>query len=319
MDRRLLGRTGISVSRVLLGCGSIGGIGSSPAGKGKGLSRVEGLEQIDMAVELGVNTLDTANSYAGGVSERVVGEWIALHPAADVLVATKVGNLVDSRQVAPDLSPAHISVQLAESLRRLGRVDLYLAHTPDPTTPIEQTLETFTAAVESGQVRAIGACNLSAAELEAALDAADRLGLVGYQWIQNGYNLLDREDEADLLGMVRDQGLGYTPYSPLAGGVLAGRYERGLPAPARSRMGILTGAAPELDDSTWRGLTGLQEAARVREVSMAALALAWVLSVPEVTAPLVAPRSPDQFADVEEALRIDLSADERAELTALFK
>lgn len=318
MDRRPLGRTGLAVSRVLLGCGSIGGIGSPPVTRGKGLSPEQGLQQIDTGIALGINALDTANSYGGGMSEQVVGQWIASHPDADVLVATKVGNRVRPDQRGIDLSPAHIAKQVSASLARLGRIDLYLSHAPDPGTPIQTTLEAFAAVLDNGQARAIGACNLNAAELQAALDAAERHGLPGYQWVQNEYNLLTRDDETDLLRIVRERGLGYTPFSPLAGGILAGRYQRGAAPPPDSRMAILPSSLPELDQSTWDALDALTRAARGRDVSVAALALAWVLTAPDVTASLVAPRRPEQFADVQQALEIELDEDERAKLAALF-
>ena len=306
------------MSRVLLGCGSIGGIGSPAVSRGKGLSPEQGLVQIDTAVALGINTLDTANSYAGGLSEQVVGQWIAAHPDAEVLVATKVGNRVRPDQRGIDLSAAHIAEQVAVSLDRLGRVDLYLSHAPDPNTPIEATLEAFAAVLERGQARAIGGCNLSAAELETALDVAERNGLPGYQWVQNEYNLITRDDEADVLRIVRERGLGYTPFSPLAGGLLAGRYHRGAALPPDSRMAIFPASMPDVNQSTWDALDALATAARKRDVSVPALALAWVLTAPEVTASLVAPRRPEQFTDVQQALEIELDQDERAQLSALF-
>ena len=319
MDRRPLGRTGLAVSRVLLGCGSIGGIGSPAVTRGKGLTPEEGLAQIDAAVAMGINTLDTANSYGGGVSEQVVGQWLASHPHAEVLVATKVGNLVRPDQQRIDLSAAHIAAQVAASVDRLGRIDLYLSHAPDPETPIEATLEAFAAVLENGQARAIGGCNLSAAELEAALDVAAQHGLPGYHWVQNEYNLLTRNDEADLLRIVRERGLGYTPFSPLAGGVLAGRYRRGAAPPPDSRMAIIPAHLPDITEPMWDALDALTDAARRRDVSVSALALAWVLNAPDVTAPLVAPRRAEQFADIEQALQIELDEDERAELVALFR
>ena len=318
MEYTTLGQTGLTVSRVLLGCGSIGGIGSPAATRGKGLSAEEGLAQIDAAFAIGINTLDTANSYGGGVSEQVVGRWIADHPDADVLVATKVGNLVRPDQRDIDLSPAHIAEQFEISLCRLGGVDLYLSHAPDPSTPIEATLEAFAALLESQRVRAVGGCHLTAAELQAALDAADRHGLPGYQWVQNEYNLLARDDETALLHIVRERGLGYTPFSPLAGGVLAGRYQRDTPPPPDSRAAVIPSFVHDLEDIPWHGLERLAAEAVRRDVSMAALALAWVLAAPDVTAPLVAPRRPNQFADVEQALGLRLDPEERERLGSLF-
>jgi aryl-alcohol dehydrogenase-like predicted oxidoreductase len=318
VELRPLGETGLSVSRVILGCGSIGGIGSPARTRGKGLAPEEGLRQIDAAVAIGITTLDTANSYGGGVSEQVVGRWLAAHPDAEVLVATKVGNLVHPDQTDIDLSARHIADQIEVSLSRLGRIDLYLSHAPDEHTPIEETLEAFAAVLESGKVHSIGGCHLDVRTLERILDVADRRGLPAYQWVQNEYSLLARDDDVELFALLRDRGLGYTPFSPLAGGVLAGRYQRGVEAPRDSRMAIIPEYLRGLDDQIWDGLEGLAAAAREREVSVAALALAWVLTSPDVTAPLVAPRRPEQFADVEAALTIELDEPEREALASLF-
>jgi aryl-alcohol dehydrogenase-like predicted oxidoreductase len=313
-----LGRTGIEVSTVILGCGSIGGIGSPASTRGRGLDPQQGFAQIDAAVALGVNVLDTANSYGGGVSEQTVGHWVGAHPEADVLIATKVGNLVQPEQSDIDLSPSHIAEQIKVSNSRLGRVDLYMSHAPDERTPLEDTLEAFAAILESGQARAIGGCNLEARQLEHVLDTADRLGLPSYGWVQNEYNLLCRDDESELFEILRDRGLGYTPFGPLAGGALSGRYRRDVPPPPDSRLAIVPDFMPEFDDALWAGLQALAAAAERRGVMVAVLALAWVLNSPDVTAPLIAPRNLAQFADVATALELHLDPDERAELAELF-
>jgi 1-deoxyxylulose-5-phosphate synthase len=319
MEFRALGRTGVRVSRVILGCGSIGGIGSPVSTRGRGLTPDQGRAQIDAAIELGIRTLDTANSYGGGTSEQVVGGWLAEHPDLDVVVATKVGNLVHPDQTDIDLTPEHIAEQVQISRSRLGRIDLYLAHAPDDRTPIEQTLEAFAAVLEDGFATAIGGCNLDAGQLEHTLDTADRLGLPGYGWVQNEYNLLAREDEDDVLPLIHERALGYTPFSPLAGGVLAGRYRRGEPPPTDSRAAIVPDFMRPLDEKTWSGLHRFSAAAQRRGVSIPALALAWVLSHPDITAPLVAPKDAGQFDDVATALELRLAPDERAELAALFQ
>jgi aryl-alcohol dehydrogenase-like predicted oxidoreductase len=230
MKRVALGRSGIEVSEVFLGCGSIGGIGSALATLGKGLTDGEAFDMMDRAVAIGINVLDTANSYGGGQSERVVGRWLA-ERQSDVLVATKVGNPVEPGQEDIDLSGRHIHRQLPASLERLSRshVDLYLSHAPDDRVPIAETLEAFAALIEGGRVRAIGACNVSAGQLEEALAEADRLGLPRYEWVQNEYNLLARADESGVLTICREHGLGYTPHSPLCGGILSGKYQAGSP------------------------------------------------------------------------------------------
>ncbi|WP_433557287.1 aldo/keto reductase [Pseudonocardia xinjiangensis] len=318
MKQRPLGGTGLTVSQVLLGCGSIGGIGTPASTRGKGLRVDEGLAQIDAADTLGITVLDTADSYSGGISEQVVGLWSIEHPDSEMLISTKVGNLVSPQQRRVTLTAEHITRQFAISEERLGRVDLYLSHGPDDETPIEETLETFAGLLESGRIRGFGACNVSASQLESALIAADRHGLPRYEWVQNEYNLLNRDDESDVWRLVAEHCLGYTPYSPLAGGTLSGRYQQGVAPDPGSRLVVAPGSLRPLDEPTWRGLDLLTTAARRRGVGTAALALAWVTSAPLVTAPLVAPRNKAQFTDVSDALDLTLDPDERAEIATFF-
>jgi 1-deoxyxylulose-5-phosphate synthase len=318
MEHRPLGATGFSVSRVFLGCGSIGGIGSSASTRGLGLTVDEGLEQIEAGVRLGVTVLDTANTYADGESERTVGQWLTARPDDGVLVATKVGNIAEPGQSHMDLSGPHIARQARASLARLGRIDLYLSHAPDETTPIEETMEAFAELVEAGSVKAIGACNVSVAQLSGALAASERLGLPRYEWVQNEYSLLARDDERAMLSVIGDHELGYTPYSPLAGGVLAGRYRTGEPPPPGSRLAVAPQSGHAPDAATFAGLELMQEEARRRGVTAAGLALAWVLSSPHVTAALVAPRRPEQWEAVTEGLSLRLDPYERDKIARWF-
>ncbi len=313
-----LGRTGVEVSRVVLGCGNIGGIGSPAETRGKGNSREEGYELITRAVDLGITVLDTANTYADGVSEEVVGQWVTDHPGADVLVETKVGNIAELGQTDVDLTTGHITRQVHASTGRLGRIDLYLSHAPDDTTPIEETLEAFEALREQGAIRAYGGSNLSADQLRAAVAAAERLGIPGYGWVQNEYSMLARADEAEVLPILADHGMGFTPFSPLAGGLLTGKYRLGAEPPLGSRMAAMPWMAPALDEPTAAAIERLAREAERRGVSSAALALAWVLAAPGITAPIVAPRDAGQFASVEEALALELDEDEWRSVGALL-
>lgn len=320
MDQRPLGGTGLEVSRILLGCGSFGGIGSDLETLGQGLDETAAFEVLDAGTALGISVLDTANSYAGGDSERIVGRWLSAR-RADVLVATKVGREVGTRQQGVDLSFDRILEQFELSLRRLGldRVDLYLSHVPDEHTPVEQTLAAFGTLIARGSVRAVGACNVTAGQLRHALEQSERHGLPRYEWVQNEYNLLTRGDERELFAVCADHGLGYSPYSPLAGGILSGRYRTGSPLPPDSRVAVRPGPyAHLLTGENLAGVDALAVEARRRGVSPSGLALAWVLSHPLVTAPLVAPRRVDQFDAVEEALAMTLDPDERDRLAALF-
>ena len=321
MDSRPLGRTGLSVSEFIFGAGSIGGIGSSPATRGHGLSPDQGLARLDEARDLGVTVIDTADAYGGGESERTVGRWLAERGADDTLVGTKVGNAINADGTGGvDLSPGRIRRQLARSIDRLGRVDLYLSHAPDPDTPVAQTIEAFTQLRAAGKIRAYGVCNVGAGLLEEILATADRTGLDRPGWIQNGMSLLARADEQDVLPLAAAERLGYTPFSPLAGGVLSSRYLDGARPVPGSRIAVAGDRYyPGMHtEANLARVAALRELARAREMSVSGLALAWLRAHPLVTAPIVSPSKPAQWEAVREALVVDLSEDERAEISALF-
>ena len=320
MEKRELGRTGIEVSRIALGCGNFGGVGSAPAFFGAGESEDEALAIMDAAWGLGVTLFDTADAYGGGRSERAVGRWLADRRKRPV-VATKVFHSVDGDPSDHGLARERILRQIEGSLERLGveRVDLYLIHEPDPDTPIAETLGALDELVRAGKVGAVGASNVGAAQLREALQVSVDRGLARFEWVQNSYNLLERKDEDELLPLCAEHGLGYTPFSPLAGGWLTGKYQRGEPYPAGSRMTLRPDPYTSFeDDRTFDGLEALDAAAREHGVDMATLAVAWVLSHPLVTAAVVGPRRPEHLEPARHALAVELSEDEREQLGALF-
>ena len=314
-----LGESGLQVSEFFFGAGAIGGIGSAASTRGLGLSEDEGLAQLSLAAELGVRVVDTANSYAGGESERVVGRWLRTRNPEGVLVATKVGNLVEPGQAHVDLSTAHIHRQFASSRKRLGRVDLYLSHTPDTRTDPLETVEAFGQLVELGHIRAWGCCNVTAAELDALLGAAERAAVPGPGWVQNEFNLAARHDESDLLPIVRSAGLGYTPYSPLAGGLLSDRYLDTAPPEPGSRIAVAGVMYEEGQKAVESGQVARLLPLAVRNgVSIAGLALAWLRAHPDVTAPIVSPSRAGQWEAVSEALDLDLDPETLAQIDEIF-
>jgi aryl-alcohol dehydrogenase-like predicted oxidoreductase len=320
VERRELGRTGVEVSRIALGCGNFGGVGSAPAFFGMGESEDEALAIMDAAWELGVTLFDTADAYGGGRSERAVGRWMAERGERPV-VATKVFNSVHGDPSDRGLARERILRQIEGSLERLGleRVDLYLIHAWDSDTPLEETLGAFDDLVRAGKVGAVGASNVHAAQLREALAVSEEWGLVRFEWVQNSFNLLERGDEDELLPLCAEHGLGYTPFGPLAGGWLTGKYRRGQAYPAGSRMTLRPDPYAEFEDErTFDALEAFEDSARTRGVDMATLALAWVLSHPLVTAAVVGPRRPEHLEPARAALDLALSADERDELGALF-
>lgn len=321
MEYRPLGRTGLAVSRAILGCGNFGGVGSAPEFFGRGESRDEAFAVMDAAAELGITVFDTADAYGGGRSERWVGEWRAERGRRDVLVTTKVFHSVAGDAADRGLAPDRIRRQVEGSLRRLGTtsLDLYMTHAWDSETPIAATLEAFDALVRAGTVRAVGASNIRADQLDEALAASAEHGLVRFEWVQNPYSLLDRHAERRMLAICEREGLGFTPFGPLEGGWLTGKYRRDSAPPPGSRMTMRPEPYAHLDsDRVYRAVAALERAAAARGVETATLALAWVLSHPLVTGTIVGPRRPEHLRPVREALELPLGDDERGELAAFF-
>ncbi len=319
-----LGNTGLKVSAVGLGCGNFGGVGSAPALFGKGESEEEAFAVMDAAWEMGINFFDTADAYGGGRSETYVGNWLrgkGSRVREQLLLATKTFNPVGPGINDRGLSRAHIMRQVDASLRRLqtDHVDMYLIHGPDPDVPPEETLRAFNDLVHAGKVRYIGACNMSAWETMKVLAISDRLELQRFGWIQNAYNLLERDDEREMLPLCADQGLGYTPFSPLAGGWLTGKYRRPRDYPAGSRMTLRPEPYTRFErPAVFAAIERLANEARQRGVSAAGLALAWVLSNPLVTAAIVGPRAPGHLQPVHEALASHLTSAERRHVADAF-
>jgi aryl-alcohol dehydrogenase-like predicted oxidoreductase len=320
VQRRPLGRTRIEVSRIVLGCGNFGGIGSTPELFGQGESREEAFALMDAAWAAGVSVLDTAASYGGGRSESWVGDWRS-ERGAPVVLSTKVFWSVGGDPSDRGLSRDRILRELEGSLSRLRteRIDMYLTHEPDEETPIAETLGALDEVVRAGKVGAIGASNLDGVGLEEALETSDRLGLTRFDWVQNEYSLLRRGPERDVLPVCAREGVAFTPFGPLGGGWLTGKYRRGEPYPAGSRMTQRPDPYADLvSEETFRGLERFQAAAAERGVEPAALAIAWVLSHPQVTAVVVGPRRPEQLEPALAALELRLSRQERDELAELF-
>ena len=325
MQYKNLGRTGLKVSVVGLGCGNFGGIGSAPAFFGQGETEPEAFAIMDAAWDLGINFFDTADAYGGGRSESYIGAWLKAKGSAvrdQLLISSKLFNAVGDGPNDRGLSRRQVVRQVDASLRRLQveHLDMYLIHEPDPSTPLDETLRALDDLVRQGKLRYLGASNMPAWLMTKALWISDKYQLHRFEWVQNSYSLLDRADERELFPLCQDQALGYTPFSPLAGGWLTGKYRAGQPFPAGSRMTL----RPEpyqrlLSDDVFRGLDALQAAATERGADMAALALAWVMAHPLVTAPILGPRRPEQLDPARRALELRLTEAEREEIAGFFE
>jgi aryl-alcohol dehydrogenase-like predicted oxidoreductase len=324
MEHRSLGRTGLKVSRLGLGCGNFGGVGSDPRFFGKGESEAEAFALMDRALEMGINFFDTADAYGGGRSESFIGRWLKTKDQSvrdRILVSSKAFNPVGDGPNDRGLSRRHLKRQVERSLKRLGieRLDLFLIHEPDPETPLGETLQALDDLIHEGKIHYIGASNIEAWRLAKALGLSEKNSWNRFEWVQNGYSLLEPAPERDVFPLCAEDGLGFTPFSPLAGGWLTGKYASIDRFPAGSRMTLRPEPYAHFrNEAVLRALAAFGERARDRGVSMAALAIAWVLSHPRTTAVILGPRRPEHLEPGEEALSVRLSEEERLELAALF-
>jgi len=323
METREVGRSGIAITRLVLGCGNFGGVGSAPAFFGQGIPKDEAFRIMDAGWELGIRTFDTADAYGGGRSETWIGEWLrARGPGVReaLTIETKTFNPMAEGEDR-GLSRRRILRQVETSLVRLGveRIGLYMCHAFDHGVPQEETLGAFDSLVREGKVGAVGASNFNAEQLAEALELSELERLTRYEWVQNSYSLLDQGDRDTVFPVVREHGLGYVPFGPLAGGWLAGRYRRGEAFPAGSRMTQRPeGYADSVSGRVFDALETLEAEAREREVSMAGLALAWLLAQPELTGVVVGPGRADQLAPVTEARSLELDQSDVNRLAEVF-
>jgi aryl-alcohol dehydrogenase-like predicted oxidoreductase len=314
MEYRQLGSSGLRVSAITLGTMTFGGRGWAAA---VGEVDVEGARrQITMALDAGVNLIDTADVYSDGLSEEIVAK--ALPVARDeVLLATKVRMPMGDGPNDAGLSRHHIIRGCEASLRRLGTdyIDLYQVHEWDGHTPLDETLQALDDLISSGKVRYVGASNYAGWQLMKALGISDRRDLARFVSQQIYYSLQARDAEYELVPVAIDQGLGILVWSPLAGGLLSGKYRRGVDAPAGSRHLGDWDEPPVYDqDKLYDTVDTLVEIAGAHGVSAAQVSLAWLLGRAGVTSVIVGARNDEQLADNLKAADLVLSADERHRL-----
>ena len=252
---------------------------------------------MDAAWDAGITTFDTADAYGGGRSETFIGEWLRSRRPDGIVLSTKTFNPMETG-ADHGLAPARVKRQLESSLRRLGveRVDLFLTHDWDPNVPIADTAGALGDLVAEGKIGAYGLSNVDGRQLREALAAGP------FGWVQNSYSLLDRRAEREVLPLCAERGLGFTPFSPLAGGWLTGKYRRGEPPPRGSRMTLRPEPYDHLRvDAVYDGLERLAALG-----DPAVLAFAWLLTDPRITAVVVGPRRPEHLAPALRALAYEV-------------
>jgi 1-deoxyxylulose-5-phosphate synthase len=313
MEYTRLGSSGLKVSRIALGCMSFG---DASRGADWALDDEAAGQIFRQAVELGITFWDTANIYSLGSSEEIVGRAIREYTRReDVILATKVFFGMHDGPGGSGLSRKAIMEQIDASLTRLGTeyVDLYQIHRFDPHTPVEETMEALHDVVKAGKARYLGASSMWAWQLAKMQHAADVHGWTRFVSMQNQYSLLQREEEREMFGLLADQGVGSVPWSPLAKGRLARPWGTATKRSETDPMGKrYVGSENEPI------VAAVQQVAEARGVSMASIALAWVLRHPSVSAPIVGPTKEHHLADAVAALDLQLSDEEVAALEAPY-
>ncbi|MDB5733030.1 MAG: aldo/keto reductase [Variovorax sp.] len=316
MRHHPLGRTGLFVSELCLGTMTFGG--------GEGIwSKIGALQQADaerllgQAFDAGINFVDTADVYSGGLSEQITGQALKnlKVPRDNVVVATKVFGETGTGPNARGTSRHHILDGVKASLKRLqlDHIDLYQVHGFDPATPLEETVRALDQLVRHGHVRYVGVSNWAAWQIVKALGIAERLGLSRFESLQAYYTVAGRDLERELIPMLRSEGLGLMVWSPLAGGLLSGKYGREQQGEEGSRRTSFD-FPPVNKERAYDCIDAMRPIAQAHGVSVAQVALAWLLHQPQVTSVIVGAKRAEQLADNLAATQVALSAAELQQL-----
>ena len=301
MQSRQLGKTDLEVSSIGMGCVTFG----------REIDRATSFEVLDHAVESGITLYDTAEGYAAGASETVLGEWMADRGTRDkIVLATKVSGMLTKERV---VTSAEASLQRLQT----DCIDLFQLHIWDDATPLEETLEGLGALVQQGKVRYVGCSNFMAWQLAKSLLMSER-GAVRMESVQPPYNLVQREIEADLLPLCADQQVGFVSYSPLAAGFLTGKYRRGQEVPQGTRFDVIPGHQPiYFTDHGYAVLDAVERLSTESGHSMIQLSLAWTLRQPGVTSVLIGARSTSHIDQALTAERLELDETVTEQLDAI--
>jgi aryl-alcohol dehydrogenase-like predicted oxidoreductase len=319
MDYVNLGKTGLKVSRICLGCMTYGAPATGelkPGSHAWTLSEEESQPFLRQALELGINFFDTANVYSRGDSEKVLGRFLKANTRREaVVIATKLHGIMRDEPNGGGLSRKAVFFELDESLRRLQTdyVDLYQIHRWDYETPIEETLEALNDVVKSGKVRYIGASSMYAWQFSKALHLSERHGWPRFVSMQNHYNLLYREEEREMIPLCQSEGIGIIPWSPLARGRLARPWQtESTKRYETDQFGkTLYGQTEQIDRAVVDRLGRISEQ---RGVSRSQVALAWLLSKPGITSPIVGATKPRHLSEAAAAVSLRLMPEEIASL-----
>ena len=314
MQYKQMGRTGLKVSAMSIGTMFFG----------TQVAEEEAVKTLDLAFDKGINMFDTADAYGLGKSEEIVGKAIK-NKRASVVLATKIGHRGGRGPNDSGLSREHIIQGVEVSLKRLGTdyIDIYYAHTPDYSTPIEETLRAFDQLVRQGKVRYIACSNIRAWQLTKSLWVSDKNNLARYDCIQSVYNLLTRDVEYELLPCCAAEGVGVTVFNPLAAGFLTGKYDPNQPPPADNRFGRERTGKREQElywsPANFKAVAELKKIAEDHGRSLVQFSLAWIINNPVVSSAIVGASSAKQLEDNVKAVDIKLTDEEKKACDAVWQ
>ena len=315
MKHRRLANTGIYVSELCLGAMTFGGVGPFQAIGALGQTEADAL--VHRSLDAGINFFDTANVYSAGQSEEMLGKALGAR-RPEVIVATKVRGRMGEGPNQIGLSRVHILQECDASLRRLGTdyIDLYQIHGHDPDADIQETLGALNDLVRAGKVRYIGCSNLTAWQLMKALGISRQQGLAEFITTQSYYSIAGRELEREMIPLLDDQGLGLLPWSPLAGGFLSGKFTRDSETDPNARRVVFD--FPPVDKPRGYDIIDvMREVATAHDVSVAQIALAWLLHQPAVTSVIIGAKRPEQLEDNLGSVDVTLTDDELERLNTV--
>jgi aryl-alcohol dehydrogenase-like predicted oxidoreductase len=314
LQYKQIGRTGLKVSAMSIGTMFFG----------SQVSEEEAIKTLDLAFEKGINMFDTADAYVLGKSEEIVGKAIK-NKRQSVVLATKIGHRGGRGPNDSGLSREHIIQGVEVSLKRLGTdyIDIYYAHTPDYSTPIEETLRAFDQLVQQGKVRYVACSNIRAWQLTKSLWVSDKNNLARYDCIQSVYNQLTRDVEYELLPCCAAEGVGVTVFNPLAAGFLTGKYDPNQPPPADNRFGRERTGKREQElywsPANFKAVAELKKIAEANGRSLVQFSLAWIINNPVISSAIVGASSAKQLEDNVKAVDIKLTDEEKKACDAVWQ
>lgn len=314
MNRVKIKNSDISITRVGFGCSNFGGIGSDPKLVGKGNSEEEAHRILDVAYQYGINYFDTATTYGNGKSEEILGKWIEKKriPRESIVISSKVSR---KSGLFPwnkkGLSKKRIVQQIKKSLKRLriDFLDIFYIHAPDPFTPVNEVLYALNECIGMGLTKLIGISNVNIEYLNESLDTSKKNGWNGYSVVQNSYNYLQRSDELDVIPICRENDILYIGYSPLAGGILSGKYQMGCEYPENSRLSLRKNLYRSyLTEENFRKIDKLKSIADTRKLNLPILMYQWLYKNKNIDSFLIVAKNTNQFQPLCDALSLDEDA-----------